>query len=216
MLYFDLYNKDDNYTNATIQGKDFADFLDICLEYSDFFTLTDHLYKRVRSDLLNALLPYCIGALKTAKWFGYNYMNASDPYEYREMMVYFFKPAPEVRDLITRHIDDVFFGHCEPQGPIYDNPKDCPIKGQNLEDMLFFKDGRTIIYSICHESIPLSHSKDEDFLSKLRKIGTWGEREMFPQEEEWIHLENTVPGIDKLIDFSRLCRTENASDPKTS
>lgn len=191
----------------TIANEDFSDFLDICLEHSDIFTLTDPLYRQqtmVQTDLWNALIPYCLGAVRTPKWFGYDYSCPEEEYGevYSEIMVYAYRSTPSARELIRRFVPDIFFDH------IYFASR------QNLESLCFFKNGRIIVCSISHEFRLQVHSKDRSFINQLDRFGKWIEAADLSDEQS--RLEHLIPGIDKLIDFSRLCRTENASDPKTS
>lgn len=176
-----------------IQGKLFADFLDLCLEHSDFFTLTDHLereWRGRRTDLLNALMPYCLGAVRTQKWFGYD--RPTPTYmDYRDLMIHFYRSAFELRGVITRYIDNVFF---QQPDPIYHF-----IYVQTLEDLMFFKNGRLLVRSTSHEGYIEVFCDDEAFTAGLRSLCSWEEREPHPLELESRKLDNMVNGIYERI-----------------
>ena len=175
--------------STIIQGKPFADFLDLCLEYSDFFTLTDHIdreQKGLRTDLLNALMPYCLGAVRTQRWFGCD--RPTPTYlHYRDLMVHFYRSAPELSGVITEFIDNVFF---QQPDPIYHF-----ISVQTLEDLMFFKNGQLIVRSNSHEGYIEVFSDDESFTAGLRRLCSWEEREPHTLELKSLKLDNMVNGI---------------------
>ena len=175
----------------TVSNEDFADFLDLCLAHSDIFTLTDPLYRQqpmVQTDLFNALMPYCMGAVRTPKWFGYDYSCPEEEYgeKYSEIMVYTYRSAPCVRDIILRFVPDIFFEH---------NYFACR---QNLEDLCFFKNGRIVVGSVSSEFVLRVYSDDRSFINQLNLFGEWIESADTPDDQRT--LESMILGIAKPID----------------
>ncbi len=166
-----------NNKDATINGRAFISFLELCINSSDSFSLSiTPGYWGKYTRLYRNLEPYHITTIDTLEWFGYNYNNV--PYEELRITMHqgIYKSTPEVITIIKKTIKEIFFNR---ELNPYSN-----IPTQNVEDICFFKDGKMIMGSISHEGM-LFMDSDVFSLDILSQYGRWKyENTFFPEIPE--------------------------------
>lgn len=142
---------------SNICGKPFCDYLSVCFQHADVFSLTQNGWfdadKNEESDrLLQLLKPYHIHTLRTNHWFCYRV-----PAGYK-IVIYLFKAIPETKDILLAEYNSIFY-----KDTLWRKP----------EDMCFFKKGKLICGSVSHERICYAYEQGNSFEDQIKLHGIW-------------------------------------------
>ncbi len=152
-----------------IKGENFKEFMRICFEEADGFSLskTTPSYTNSVEDMLE---KYLIKTIKTEKWFAYNGK------EKLTQMIY--KTSDEALDVILGCYQDVFFSKKKIPKKKYEQVGNRFLNPSILEDICFFKGGKMFLGTLSHEYICAAEPFSDAFEKRIMEFGKWERKEM--------------------------------------
>lgn len=161
-----VWGKDDTLeTPVTISQECFSEFLQLCFQYADLFSLNKAVWANcVCKDLQNELEPFLYKELQTSKWFGYDY-SLAPPRGRRQIRVYLYRADRAAKEIILKHCSDIFLRNRHHE--VFEDSL------QTLEDLCFFSDGTLFVGTVSHEYMLNVFPPDKDFENVIKKLGNW-------------------------------------------
>lgn len=143
MITYSLINDD-------IKGEEFKNFLNYCLEYSTYFSLTFHKYEENKySECYKMLEKHLIKIVKTYTW--YNYKTIENP-----LTIGIYNSNVYVLNNLLNQFDSLFKN-----------------KGNWTEDLCFFCNENLLFGSVTHIKMAQLFLKSELEISNFEKFAQW-------------------------------------------
>ena len=136
----------------------FHALMDICFEYSDYFTLgfDDNSFCSSNHYSLEAeLAPYLLCTQKVDLW--YCYTPAFN-------VLHVFKAIPETQKIIDKYCNSIYFDEIDNQ---------CGRQQFKYCDLCFFREDQLFLGTISHEHMAYIYSPFEDIWIDLLNAGHW-------------------------------------------
>lgn len=166
MYELDVWGQEDIFEPpTTIAGKNFSEFLELCLYNADIFSLNKAVWTNcVCKDLQKELDPFLEREIQTIKWFGYDY-SAAPIADRRTINVYIYRADIGVKDIIVKYCSDIFL-RIERNGEFQDS-------NHTLEDLCFFSEKKMFAGTVSHEFLLNVDPPNKEFEDLMRKVGSW-------------------------------------------
>lgn len=166
MYQLAVWGKDDTLeTPVTISQECFSEFLQLCFQHADLFSLNKAVWADcVCKELQNELDPFLHKELQTSKWFGYD-DSLAPPRDRRQIRVHLYRADSAAKEIILKHCSDIFLR--KRHNEVLEDSR------QTLEDLCFFSDGKLFVGTVSHEYMLCVSPPDKNFENLIKKLGDW-------------------------------------------
>lgn len=166
MYQLAVWGKDDTLeTPVTISQECFSEFLQLCFQHADLFSLNKAVWADcVCKELQNELDPFLHKELQTSKWFGYD-DSLAPPRDRRQIRVHLYRADPAAKEIILKYCSDIFLR--KRHNEVLEDSR------QTLEDLCFFSDGKLFVGTVSHEYMLCVSPPDKNFENLIKKLGDW-------------------------------------------
>lgn len=106
----ELITRDERYEDipSILSKKWLQDFLDICFNHADCFTLNEAPWAMaILKDLQLELTPFLMQEVRTPKWFGSDY--TSRPHAKERTYAFIYRAESAAKEILLKHLPNIFF-----------------------------------------------------------------------------------------------------------
>ncbi|MCL1998780.1 MAG: hypothetical protein FWG65_08435 [Turicibacter sp.] len=150
----------------TIEGENFANFLDLCFECADYFTLTTRI-ESPKSDLLKMLCDCHVADFLTAEWYCQDACYA-DRSPRLGLRVHIFRTTNHAKQTILAATDNIFLDFSD--------------RRLIAEDLCFFVGDELLLGTVSHEFMCYLYPQTPQILEKFAKYAIWAEESEMSNE----------------------------------